>query len=459
MRTSLRILRFLRRYSTAFLHPDHPFLRDYQERRRLQIIMVTGGLLGVFMLIRGILVIRDTPEIGGIVLTLAFLIFAGMSLIVALRAKGYRWIALALVTVAGGANYANSYLSRVFPPAGLPFAAAVVVALHFLFNRWMSLLGLVVQIVAFLPFLYQQDFHYASEGERQFWHTRFFANSAVSLGIIWILCEAYRSVRDQAEIRLNRLKAELARDITLAGKIQKDLLPPNKSEGGPYQWHGFMRTMSGAGAGGDYIDALEIRGHTWFAMGDVTGHGIQAGLLVMLARTSLHQVLRDQQVQDPGKVLSLLDYSFSRTASSLTEKSFMTFVLMRFDANGKVTFAGSHLKILVYRPAEDRMDILETKGPWIGVLTADRRVSFDEFTFQLGIGDIVLLYTDGITEARDALGEAIEVKGLLNMFREALQESQDIEKINHRIIDLLVHATGKNIFDDDLSLLTIRRAH
>lgn len=64
---------------------------------------------------------------------------------------------------------------------------------------------------------------------------------------------------------------------------------------------------SGAGAGGDYIDALEIRGHTWFAMGDVTGHGIQAGLLVMLARTSLHQVLRDQQVQDPGKVLSLLE--------------------------------------------------------------------------------------------------------------------------------------------------------
>lgn len=72
MRTSLRILRFLRRYSTAFLHPDHPFLRDYQERRRLQIIMVTGGLLSIFMLIRGILVIRDTPEIGGIVLTLAF---------------------------------------------------------------------------------------------------------------------------------------------------------------------------------------------------------------------------------------------------------------------------------------------------------------------------------------------------------------------------------------------------
>ncbi len=419
--------------------------------------MVTGGCVSIFMYIRGILVFRETKEIGEIVLVLAALMTIGMGLIIALKTRGYRWIALALVSMAGAANYANSYLSRVFPPAGLPFAAAMVVALHFLFNRWISLAGLVIQVIAFLPFYYQQDFQYASEEERQFWHGRFFANSAVALVIIWILCEAYRSVRDQAEKRLDRLKAELARDIRLAGKIQTDLLPHNRLEGGPYNWHVIMRTMSGAGAGGDYVDALELRGHNWFAMGDVTGHGIQAGLLVMLARTALHQILRDQQVQDPGKALAILNFSFSRTASSLTEKSFMTFVLLRMDPNGRVTYAGSHLKILVYRPAEDRMDVYQTRGPWIGVLEADRRVPFEQFSFDVAVGDTILLYTDGITEAVDGVGKTVDLDGFLALFREAIGETQDIEKINHRIMDRLVHQLGRNTFDDDLSLLTIRR--
>jgi len=444
----------MRSFTTAYLPHDHPILQNPQEKRSLQVVMAVGVAQSILLTIRGAMLISTTPKIGLIVFANGLLFAIAVGVVIAFKAKGYRAMALGMIAVAASVNYFNSYLSNLFPPAGLPFAAVIIVALHFLFNRWISLAGLVIQTLIFVPFLFRPEIQYSSPEDRHFWHSRFYVNAAIALVMVWIVCEAYRSVRDQVERHLNRLQADMARDVSLAGRIQQDLLPSN-NERGPYSWHGVMQTMSPVG--GDYYDVLDIRGHIWCAMGDVTGHGLQAALLGMLARTSMHQLLRDGQVQDPGRVLSLMNFSFARTVRELRDRSFMTFVLLRLDADGTVVYAGSHLRILVYRPAEDRMDLYQTRGPWLGLQDGDQRVPFEEQTFKLERGDTILLYSDGATEINDPFGNPLGVEGLVRIFGEALAQTESTEALTEHIVTGIKKIASKNAFDDDLSLLTIRR--
>lgn len=446
----------LKRYTTAFLPPDHPILSDLQERTRLQVVMVFAGVLGLFLCVRGSLIIADTLVVGLLNLFLASLFLGGAGVIIIFRAQYYRIVAFILVVLSLFTILMTSYFSRVFPPAGLPFAAAIVIALHFLFNRWFSLAGLVLQTLMFLPFLASPDVQYTSQQERAFWQTRYYANALVSLFIAWLLCESYRTLRDRVEHRLTRMKTDLAMDVELAARIQEDLLPPARLNTEPYAWHGKMRSV--APVGGDYYDAIEHRGHTWIALGDVSGHGLQAGLLVMLVRTTLHQLIRDQQALDPGRVLAHLNFSFWRILENLTQRSFMTFVLLRLDPGGRACYAGCHLKILVYRPAADAIDLHTTRGSWLGIDSPDRRVPFEEFTFHTEVGDYILLYTDGLTETADASGRRTGLDGLLEAFSHALRKyPEDLSRLGEEIMHEYLRLLGRTTFDDDATVVVVRR--
>lgn len=418
--------------------------------------MVFAGVLGLFLAIRGAIIVRDTAWVGMLNLSLASLFLAGMGAVILLRARFYRVISFILVMLSMLTIFLTSYFSRVFPPAGLPFAAAVVIALHFLFNRWFSLAGLILQAVIFLPFLMAPDYQYATDVERHFWQARYYTNALVSLFIVWLLCESYRTLRDRIEHRLTKMKTDLAHDVELAARIQEDLLPRPRLDGTPYAWHGKMRSVTPVG--GDYYDALDYRGHTWIALGDVSGHGLQAGLLVMLVRTTLHQLIRDQQALDPGRILANLNYSFWRILENLSQRSFMTFVLLRLDPGGRACYAGCHLKILVYRPAADAIDLHTTRGSWLGIDSPDRRVPFEEFSFQTSIGDYILLYTDGLTETADAAGRRTGLDGLLQAFSHALRMyPEDLEKLNEELMHEYLRVLGRTRFDDDATIILIRR--
>ncbi|HYP91234.1 MAG TPA: PP2C family protein-serine/threonine phosphatase, partial [Polyangiaceae bacterium] len=122
-----------------------------------------------------------------------------------------------------------------------------------------------------------------------------------------------------------------------------------------------------------------------------------------------------------------------------------------YEPGGKLTFAGAHEEICVYRKRTGKVELVETPGTWLGAMRDVRKHTVDS-ELLLEKGDIVLLYTDGITEARAAGGEQFGVERLIGL----LENSADlpmpaiIERVYKAVAD---HA---NELDDDVTLLGFR---
>ncbi len=215
-----------------------------------------------------------------------------------------------------------------------------------------------------------------------------------------------------------------------------------------------------AQVGGDYFDVVPTRNYSWFAVGDVTGHGVQAGLLVMQVRSLLHYCLNVQNMDRPSEALIQINNAFFDSIKGLFQKSFMTFVLLRMDSEGNVVYAGSHLSILVYRKADACLESYSTQGFWLGVnrLQSGRERNL-ESEFKLDVGDLVFLYTDGFTEAQNREGKPFGMDGLFRAIDEGLkQDHEKLEEVQSAILGEFQAFIGGREPEDDLTLLTIRRS-
>jgi sigma-B regulation protein RsbU (phosphoserine phosphatase) len=102
---------------------------------------------------------------------------------------------------------------------------------------------------------------------------------------------------------------------------------------------------------------------------------------------------------------------FYNLRSRLDQDKFMTMVVARIEGEGRMTFAGAHTDLLIYRAVAREVERIPTDGLWLGVaddiahLTADRSIS-------LARGDVALFHTDGVTEARNKNGECFDMQRL-----------------------------------------------
>jgi sigma-B regulation protein RsbU (phosphoserine phosphatase) len=136
----------------------------------------------------------------------------------------------------------------------------------------------------------------------------------------------------------------------------------------------------------------------------------------------------------------------------LQNKEHVTFTLLRYDPGGKLTFAGAHEEICVYRKATGTVELIETPGTWLGAVRDVKKHTVDS-ELSLCQGDIVLLYTDGVTEARAASGEQFGLSRLTSL----LENSADLPMpaLIERVYEAVV-AHAKEL-DDDVTLLAFRR--
>ena len=81
----------------------------------------------------------------------------------------------------------------------------------------------------------------------------------------------------------------------------------------------------------------------------------------------------------------------------MKQYKYMTITAMSCDDSGRFVFSGCHQNIFIYRKALNKIETVGTSGMWIGML--DDITGLEDFSFKLEKGDIILLFTDGITEA------------------------------------------------------------
>lgn len=243
-------------------------------------------------------------------------------------------------------------------------------------------------------------------------------------------------------------RAHMTRELELAREVQERLLPGRLPK--MFGLDSAAAYRSAEQIGGDYFDLLPVgEGLLCGVIADVSGHGIAAALLMATLRASLHG-LAEQAVQDLPRVMERLN-RLLYSASSPSRYS--TVFLMLYDAgSGDLRYvnAGHNPPLLVRR--DGRVEWLTEGGTVVGLLPT---AVWEEGRAGLDAGDVLVLYTDGVTEACNREGEEWGEAGLLRAVRGA--PAADAEAQVAHVLEGLDGFTGGAAQDDDRTLVMLRR--
>jgi sigma-B regulation protein RsbU (phosphoserine phosphatase) len=193
-------------------------------------------------------------------------------------------------------------------------------------------------------------------------------------------------------------RERLNREIEIAREVQQTLLPHEAGPAVPgIEYAGVYRPA--LGVGGDYYDFLQLPdGRFGFAIGDVSGKGIAAALLM----ASLQASLRGQTMDSPDDLAAVMTRINKLLFDATAPNRYATFFYAQYDPlNRKLTWVNAgHNAPLLFHGGEIRK--LEEGGPVIGLLPD---VEYLQASTRLASGDLLVAYTDGISEAMNASDE------------------------------------------------------
>ena len=207
--------------------------------------------------------------------------------------------------------------------------------------------------------------------------------------------------------KLNQTLQALWGEMELAKKIQTALVPRQFALK-DCEVAAVMRPADQVG--GDYYDVFEVGGVEWVLIGDVSGHGVPAGLIMMMCQTAVRSVLAANPHIGPDELLAFVNRTLTQNIERLGEDKYMTISALKREPNGSFKVAGMHQDLLIYRARSARVERLLAEGTWLGI-SADISALNPVRAIELEPGDALVLYTDGITEARRH-GEMLDFEGL-----------------------------------------------
>lgn len=188
-------------------------------------------------------------------------------------------------------------------------------------------------------------------------------------------------------------RRELERDMTIARAIQQSLLPNELPAFSGWRLAHFQQPCDATG--GDYHDVIVAGDGSWcdLIVGDVSGHGIGAALMMSSARAFLLGLY--EQPYPSADRMSRLNRLLER---DMADDTFMSAILVRLTNAGGASFVSAgHEPPFVYRAGADRFDTYEDTGALLGII--DDETYEEHAVSSLDQGDLMLLCTDGIFEA------------------------------------------------------------
>jgi serine phosphatase RsbU (regulator of sigma subunit) len=262
------------------------------------------------------------------------------------------------------------------------------------------------------------------------------------------LLEANQSL-DRSRSELKDARDALWCEMEVAKRIQTALLPTNRQLG-RYKVAGLMRPADEVG--GDYYEMFETRaGEHWVAIGDVSGHGVESGLVMMMTQTSILTLVNDAPGRRPSEVFRTVNSVLRENIVRLQTQRFMTLNVIRLHPD-RMTVAGKHQDLLIYRRRGRKVDAVVNRGSWVGILD-DTAGMVPDMDVPLDDGDTVLLFTDGVTEATNASGEMYGQDRLEQAF--ARVASLPLEEALRALLLEVERFRARQ--DDDVTMMLLRR--
>jgi serine phosphatase RsbU (regulator of sigma subunit) len=266
-----------------------------------------------------------------------------------------------------------------------------------------------------------------------------FVNQAsISLENFQLINEAIKNERYKEELKI-------------ASRVQQSLLPSALEQSEHFDIHGV--SVAADEVGGDYYDSFRLSDDKLaLIIADVSGKGTSAAFHMSQMKGIFHSLV--QMNLDPKQLMVAANNALGRC---LEKTSFITATYFEINTSkSKVSFArAGHCPTLYYSAKTKQIEYFKNKGLGLGIL---RNSNFEKYVqvneFQYSAGDIIVLYTDGITEAANHRNEQFGYERLSDALMEFTDHTP--KQISNGIFEALYKFCEQDSLDDDYSMVVVK---
>lgn len=272
-----------------------------------------------------------------------------------------------------------------------------------------------------------------------------------------LICQAViRDITAQKQAQRQReILAVTTREMEIAKNIQTALLPSlDKFNASGFEISANMTPAEEVG--GDYYDIiLGPDQRLWFGVGDVTGHGLVSGLIMMMVQVSIHTLIRAIPGISPEDLLSSANAVIrSNVRDGLKVDHHMTISFIVEESDGRCRYAGAHETIMIFRAKTGGIERIPTKGMWLGIIPdISRLLKKYAGSFYLEPEDLVFLYTDGVTESCNEKKERYGLERMETFLK--THGRMPVETIKQKLLSELNQFMDSQT--DDISFLILKK--
>ncbi len=205
--------------------------------------------------------------------------------------------------------------------------------------------------------------------------------------------------------------------------------------------------------GGDYYDVLNLDGKIKIGIGDVTGHGLESGMLMLMVQTAV-RTLQEVEETNPVRFMDVLNRTIYKNIQRMDSGKNLTLSLIDY-SDGELNLTGQHEEVIIVR-SNGEMEILDTTDLGFPIGLDDEIADFvGQQKIHLEIGDVAVLFTDGITEAEDIHRNLYGIEKLCEVIKQNRHLSA--AGIKDAVIeDVRSHIGLQEVFDD-ITLLVLKQ--
>jgi sigma-B regulation protein RsbU (phosphoserine phosphatase) len=203
--------------------------------------------------------------------------------------------------------------------------------------------------------------------------------------------------------------------------------------------------------GGDYYDIIPVQDGCWISIGDVAGHGLSAGVIMLMIQSAVQSLVRCSPRASPRELVCALNGAlYENIRNRMKRDEHVTFCLARYSPDGSLVFAGAHENIIVCR-ADGECESIPPNGVWLALLD-DVSALMPDTRMQLGPGDVMVLFSDGVIEAGNDAGKRFGLERLRRLV--VAHRDRRPQEMRDTIMDEVLRWGGSP--QDDVTLVVVR---
>ena len=257
-------------------------------------------------------------------------------------------------------------------------------------------------------------------------------------------------------VKLKQTTAEKERtekEIAIASDIQMGILPqtfPAFPEHKDFDLHAIIEPSRIVG--GDLYDYILLDDERiFFMIGDVSDKGIAAALFMAITKTLFRTHVLSKNFGSLSRLVSMINHQLSRDNPSLMFVTLYSGILNLKTGEIEYVDAG-HEPPFILR-ADNVVEMLKKQEGL--AICFDENYVYNSHTIKLKPGDGIVLYTDGLTDARNEKGQRLHIEGSMDILRKSSKHASP-ESINQELFKSVKNFIGKEEQFDDIAILTIR---